>query len=141
MFIQSLMFALLLSGTALEHQPSSHSGHPEIEVLVRATTGETLPGTTVALCSIDPNHPAIPTPHDPAWASCKVGGTDHTGVVRFKRITPGHYVVTADANGFAISSVYPLSIAGPDPIAPDQLLIVLNPTCHDCTVHMLGGSS
>jgi hypothetical protein len=141
MFIQSLTLALLLSGTALGHLPSSHSGHPEIEVLVRATTGETLPGTTVALCPIDPNDPALPTPHDPAWASCKVAGTDHTGVVHFRRIAPGHYVVTADANGFAISSVYPLSIAGPDPIAPDQLLIVLNPTCHDCAGHKPGGSS
>lgn len=137
MLIQLIAVAALLVSSPAK-SGSSYSGRPQIQVEVRATTGEILAGTVVSLCPIARDHPEIPQPQDPAYASCKVAGTDLKGVVSFKALKPGYYAITADANGFAITTVYPLSIAGPDPIAPDKLTIVLNPTCNDCVSHRTG---
>jgi hypothetical protein len=135
MLIQRLAVGLLLSVTYPGHSQPSFSGHAEIKVEVTTRAGEPLPGTAVSLCPVDARRPVIPNSSDAAWKACIHAGTDMAGQVSFKHVVPGYYAVIADQPGFAIASIYPLSIAASDPIAPDDLLVVLNPTCDDCVGH------
>jgi hypothetical protein len=135
MLIESLVAGLLLSVINPVRSQPSFSGHPEIRVEITTRAGEPLPGTAVSLCPVDAKRPVIPNPSNTSWKACTHAGTDMAGQALFTRIVPGHYAVIADQPGFAIASVYPLSIAASDPIAPDELLIVLNPTCDHCVGH------
>jgi hypothetical protein len=100
-----------------------------VAVQVRALDGEHLPGAVVYLCQGPcPGHP------EENWKQrCRVQVTDVDGIAHFEVPSQGSFGFTAELEGFAKTTVYPLSF-GPDasPRAPGELTVVLNPVCFHC---------
>jgi hypothetical protein len=132
MIIQNIALAALVLANVAGPELPSHSGRPRIEVLAQTTTGDALAGVTVWLCRMDGSQRQPPVPQASPPANCSHVFTNQDGRGVFDALKPGFYAITAELSGFASTSVFPLSIAGPDPIAPDKLVVVLNGVCHDC---------
>lgn len=129
-----ILTALLLSplSAAPADQPAAHTFDRSgtLEVTVRSTAGEPLPGATLSICPLSAVT-ALPV----AGELCRHQVTDAAGKARFGARdldAPGELILTAALDGFATTALYPLSVGGEDPIAPDQLVVVLNPVCWDC---------
>jgi hypothetical protein len=102
-----------------------------LEVTAQASTGDSLPGVTVSLCVLDASRSPMEKP-PLAEPECRLTVTDAAAKARFAAISPGKYYLTGELDGFARTAIYPLSIGGEDPIAPDQIVLTLNPVCWDC---------
>ena len=129
MLIQTLVALTLLASAELPLV--THSGRPQMDVVVRSTDGESLPGVMISLCRLrsQPRSPALP---EVEAKDCIVQGTGPDGHAFFTTVKPNIYAATAELSGFASTTVFPLSIASADPIAPDALVITLNPVCFHC---------
>jgi hypothetical protein len=99
-------------------------------VVVRAVDGENLPGAVVYLCETvrEAEHPP-----ERSEAACRLELTRADGSVVFVIEEGPRYSVTAVLEGFADTTVFPLSF-GPDaePRAPGVVVLVLNGVCFDC---------
>src|SRR5687768_3330570 len=111
---------------------SVHTGQPRIEVVVRTTAGDPVPGAAVSLCPWRDGEGVASRLLEVQSEGCSRGHAASDGRVTFSAIQPGRYFVTAELSGFAATTVHPLSIASTDPLAPDTLLVVLNPVCFHC---------
>ena len=116
-----LTFALL--GTLQGPNPAhTFTRSQELAVTVLATDGEALAGATVSLCQLDKQ----------SEESCDRVVTGRDGRAGFTAIAVNEYSITGELDGFAPTMISPLSIGGEDPIAPDQVVLMLNPVCWDC---------
>lgn len=125
--ISTLLWILLIL-----HPPTNtthtfkRSGALEVQAL--ATSGTPISGVTVQLCPFDGSTLGSKMPSD----ACRTQISDADGECRYRGIEPGTYTLSGELDGFASTAVYPLSIGAEDPIAPDQVFLVLNPVCWDC---------
>ena len=120
----SLLCTLALLGVLQSpHATHTFTRSQDLAVTVLATDGATLSGATVSLCRLQDLE------SDP---SCTRTITDTDGRVSFSVIEASEYSLTGKLDGFAPTTISPLSIGGEDPIAPDQVVLMLNPVCWDC---------
>ncbi len=65
--------------------------------------------------------------------ACQLEFTGSAGEARFSTPGSGTFSVTAELDGFAYTSVYPLNFGKhASPKSPTSLVITLNPVCFDC---------
>ena len=122
-----LLIALMLVGVAqdaprLPAPRATFSGLPRLQVLAVSPEGAPLAGVTLTLCDSQDEKPA----------RCVVKTTNPQGEASFEKVPSAEYRLKGELSGFASTMVFPLSIAASDPIAPDRVVLLLNPVCWHC---------
>lgn len=122
-----VLIALMLTGVAqgaprLPAPPATFSSLPRLQVLVVSPEGAPLAGVNLALCES----------RDEKSARCVVEITNGQGEASFEKVPAAEYRLRGDLSGFASTMVFPLSIGGSDPIAPDRVVLLMNPVCWHC---------
>ena len=126
-----LLVLALLGSIQSPHPTHTFTRSQRLEVAAITTAGEPLPGVSVSLCRYDGSgDPTNET--SPAESSCSRGVTDASGKTSFEAVPANEYYLKGDLDGFAQTAIYPLSIGAHDPIAPDQVVLMLNPVCWHC---------
>ncbi len=116
-------------GEWVEQTFSNQAG---LEVQVRSSQGQELPGAAVFLCPMEGPDTWAAGSLSLAEVECSVGIADAHGVARFPDLQPASFQVRVELDGFARTVVYPLEVGDSYPRAPDQILVVLNAVCWDC---------
>jgi hypothetical protein len=117
-----LLIALMLVGVAQDAPRATFSGLPRLQVLAVSPEGAPLGGVTLTLCEFQ----------DEKSARCVVESTNPQGEASFEKVPSAEYRLKGELSGFASTMVFPLSIAASDPIAPDRVVLLLNPVCWHC---------
>lgn len=122
-----LLIALMLAGAAqdarrLPAQPATFSNLPRLQVLVVSPEGAPLAGVNLMLCEYQDEKPV----------RCVVEITNGQGEASFEKVFAAEYRLRGDLSGFASTMVFPLSIGASDPIAPDRVVLLMNPVCWHC---------
>ena len=119
-----VLIALMLVGVAqdaprLPAPRATFSGLPRLQVLAVSPEGAPLGGVTLTLCES----------RDENSARCVVETTNPQGEASFEKVPSAEYRLKGELSGFASTMVFPLSIAAADPVAPDRVVLLLNPVC------------
>ena len=122
-----LLIALMLVGVVqdaprLPAPRATFSGLPRLQVLAISPEGDPLGGATLTLCES----------RDEKSARCVVETTNPQGEASFGKVPSAEYRLKGELSGFASTMVFPLSIAASDPLAPDRVVLLLNPVCWHC---------
>jgi hypothetical protein len=122
-----LLIALMLAGVAqdaprLPAPRATFSGLPRLQVLAVSPEGAPLGGVTLTLCES----------RDEKSTRCVVEITNPQGEASFEKVPSAEYRLKGELSGFASTMVFPLSIAASDPVAPDRVVLLLNPVCWHC---------
>jgi hypothetical protein len=134
LLLETGWFAVAMLAVGFSLAAEAVHGTPDddakVSVVVRAVDGENLPGAVVYLCETARE---AENPPERSETSCRLELTSADGSAVFVIEEGPRYSVTAVLEGFADTTVFPLSF-GPDaePRAPGVVVLVLNGVCFDC---------
>ena len=123
MALPILLMVATSPGRYTPGSPASFSRSPKLQVFVASPEGTPLGGATLTLC---------PEQGGDKPAGCLTKVTNPKGEASFEKIPPTRYQLKGELSGFASTMVFPLSIAASDPVAPDRVVLLLNPVCWHC---------
>lgn len=87
-----------------------------------------VPGVTLRLCPEE----VVGQPHEVLQRECEFAVADADGRAQFDGLETRDYVLHAQLEGFAETSVGPMGIGDSNPRAPRTVVVLLNPVCWDC---------
>ncbi len=128
--MSSALLSLLLSLAATPE--GLFTGAPRLSVLVTDTQFQSAPGVPLALCPLPDELPAGSFPLIGDRDVCLHQISDREGRAVFRDVPEAWYALNASLTGFADTTVGPLGIGRFSPVAPQEVILVLNPVCFDC---------
>ncbi len=128
----TIVLLLFLTGSpSCDASEGAGTTEGRIAVVVVDVDGEPISGAGLSLCPLESGQLHARGTED---NQCLYQASGADGAAAFEAVPPGRYRLTSGLEGFADTSVFPLSIAAPrpDPKAPDSVTLVLNAVCYDC---------
>ena len=111
--------------------PPTFTGTSSLSVRVVGTQGDAGAGATLQLCPLPDSY--MPRMGLMAESeSCAELSADKAGRAVFQDVPEGRYSLVAALDGFARTALFPLPIGSRSPVAPDEVVVMLNPVCFDC---------